>query len=366
MPSSQDAKRHRACNAQVYAKHFAALSALVLEYGLDDERIWNLDESECTPRKDTKGAKREKRLTRRGSLKDRRVAEFVNCHRMTMMPSISAAGDVGPVLYVFQGVQMPYRTVVENGHVRVETLANHLPKNSLVTTRKKIGGVDGSKFYEWAKALVEDVRPLTAGGRKLLLTYDGYRSHMTLRVLELFRDNGIVVYALPAHTSEKTQPIDASLFGSFKVKLNEIISECATIETLATYTVYDFLKMLRHAYYATFTRANVMATFKKAGMWPVNRRKLMSVPVHRSADDVATILTVAQLDELYKAERLVARRRILGEEVVITKQGFVDITSGAVLTSDAAIAMAAEKSRRDAERLAVLGGATTRLNRWIF
>lgn len=110
--------------------------------------------------------------------------------------------------------------------------------------------------------------------------------------------------------------------------------------------------MLRHAYYATFTRPNVMATFEKAGMWPVNSAKLMSVPVHRSANDVATVLTVAELDELSQAESLVARRRILGEDVVVTKQGFVDTTVGAVLTNEAAIAMTAEKSRRDAERLA--------------
>lgn len=91
------------------------------------------------------------------------------------------------------------------------------------------------------------MRHLTAGGRKVLLTYDGYRSHMTLPVLELFRDNGIVVYALPAHTSGKTQPLHASLFGSFEMKLNETISECSTIDSIATYGIYDFVKMLRHA-----------------------------------------------------------------------------------------------------------------------
>lgn len=117
----------------MYAKHFAALSALVVEYGLDDEQVWNLDESGCT-----KGAKHEKRFMRRGSPKDARIAEFVNAHRMTMMLSISAAGDIGPVLYVFDGARMPYRNVVENGLVRTQTLATHLPRGSLVTMRKEV------------------------------------------------------------------------------------------------------------------------------------------------------------------------------------------------------------------------------------
>lgn len=54
VPNPQEMKRHQNCNAEVYAKHFSALSARVLEYGLDDERVWNLDESGCTPGKDTK------------------------------------------------------------------------------------------------------------------------------------------------------------------------------------------------------------------------------------------------------------------------------------------------------------------------
>lgn len=205
---------------------------------------------------------------------------------MIMMHAISAAGDVGPVLYVFQRVQMPCSSVVENGQVRFETLASHLPRNSLVTMRNKVGGVEGTNFFEWRKEFFEHVRPLTAGGRNLLLSYDGYRSHIALRVLDLFRDNEVVLYALPAHTSGKTQPLDASLFGTFKVNFNETINECSTIDTIETYRDYDFVKMLRYAFYATFTRTNVMETFEKAMIWPVNPAKLMSVLVHRSANDV--------------------------------------------------------------------------------
>lgn len=87
-----------------------------------------------------------------------------------MIPAINAAGDVEPVLYVFHGVQIPYRSVVDNRQVSVEALASHLPRKSLVTMRKKGGGVDGTNVFEWSKAFVEHARLLTAGGRELLLT----------------------------------------------------------------------------------------------------------------------------------------------------------------------------------------------------
>lgn len=79
--------------------------------------------------------------------------------------------------------------------------------------------------------------------------------------------------------------------------------------------------------------------------------KLISVPVHKSPIDVGIIITVQQLDALYQAEHFVARRRILGGDIIVTKQGFVNTTAGAVLTCDEAMKMTAEKSQCDAERL---------------
>ena len=74
--------------------------------------------------------------------------------------------------------------------------------------------VNSECFYKWAKYFIEYVKDLTTGSRKLLLTFDGYPSHMSLKVMQLFYENGIVVYALHAHTSGRTQPCDVHLFGS--------------------------------------------------------------------------------------------------------------------------------------------------------
>lgn len=85
---------HQACNVEVYTSHFAAFEALVAEYNLDDDRIWNLDEKGCTPGRDITGMRRQRRFHRRGSGTDAKVVEFINTHHMTMMPVISASGEV--------------------------------------------------------------------------------------------------------------------------------------------------------------------------------------------------------------------------------------------------------------------------------
>ena len=90
--------------------------------------------------------------------------------------------------------------MVINGQMCTETYASYLPHNSCISLRSELAGVDSANFYEWAKHFVESVRSATTGGRKLLLSYDAYRAHLSVRVLSLYLDHGIIAYALPAHT----------------------------------------------------------------------------------------------------------------------------------------------------------------------
>lgn len=90
----------------------------------------------------------------------------------------------------------------------------------MVTVREEIGGVDSGNFYNWACDFVRDIVDLTAYGRKVLLIYDMSSTHMSLRVLELFLPKNVIVYALPAHTSVKTQQLDVVVFSPFKEALN--------------------------------------------------------------------------------------------------------------------------------------------------
>lgn len=55
-------------------------------------------------------------------------------------------------------------------------------------------------------SFVSDWQSLLSGGGKFLLIYDGYRSHMGIRVLEILKEGKIIAYALPAHTSHTTKP----------------------------------------------------------------------------------------------------------------------------------------------------------------
>eukprot|EP00171_Calliarthron_tuberculosum_P001518 IDg1518t1 len=222
-PVRQDAKRFAAANADSLTSHFAALARLVHDLGVDAQRVWNLDETGATPEKEVAEAASRRRFLTRGGSGDLRLPDLGSLHRSTMMPVVSAAGETGPTLFVFKGCSLPFREVVRGGSVVVETVADQLPRNAVVATRADSGGVDSGNFFLWATHFVRYMAPLTAGGRKVLLVYDAYRAHMSLRVLELLDANNIVAYALPAHTSAKTQPCDVVLFGAYKTRLREML-----------------------------------------------------------------------------------------------------------------------------------------------
>ena len=72
-----------------------------------------------------------------------------------------------------------------------------LPREDMVATLPDVPSVEIFKFLAWARQIVLDLKDLTDGNRKLLFLFDGYRSHMSLAVLELFRNYNVISHALP-------------------------------------------------------------------------------------------------------------------------------------------------------------------------
>lgn len=60
-----------------------------------------------------------------------------------------------------------------------------LSREALDCMCAEVGGVNSDCFFKGAQHFVKHMNDLTANGRKGLLTYDGYRSHMNVRVLDL-------------------------------------------------------------------------------------------------------------------------------------------------------------------------------------
>ena len=174
--------------------------------------------------------------------------QFSHDSRITMLPCVSAACDAGPALSVFKGSLLPYREFLADGAVHIETLQSQLPRDSLLYMRKDSGNIDAKSFYQFAVRYCDHVRYITTSGRKFLLIFEAHRCHMTIRALQYFAENNVVVYALPSNTSGKTQPCDRGLFGKFKQDLNFAISNAAAGDITRVIDQFELRAMIRYAY----------------------------------------------------------------------------------------------------------------------
>ncbi len=83
-------------------------------------------------------------------------------------------------------------------------------------------------------------------------------AHLKYGPLKTLKDAGIVVIALPAHTSHALQPMDLPVFSATKEKFRELIAE-HTISTRRDLKNYIFVigELITKAYDHSLTMANV-------------------------------------------------------------------------------------------------------------
>ena len=273
--------------------------------------------------------------------------------RITVMPVISAAGTAGPPLFVLKWKRIPYRTWLRNGRIVYETPASRLPHKAVVAFRAELGGVDSDNFANWARVFVESIHDLLKEGRKVLVVYDGYRWHLSLRVLEFFHDRNVVLYALPADTSGKTQPLDCVVFGASKRKLNNVFINIG-IGSHTELDVFDICSIIREAYHDTFTSGNIKAAFSRSGICPLDMHRLLFVPRPRSPTDSTEIIGCEQLEELFIEKQAELRNAVLGESATLKPHGYVDTSLGKVMTSSIVLSLVkAGANRRKAARNSV-------------
>ena len=165
---------------------------------------------------------------------------------------MNAVSGTAPPLFVFKGTRMPYRTKIESGIEIMETIADCFPTDSVISFRRENGGLDSANFLAWAKHFIQFLQARHTCCTTSLRILDGYRAHISIDVLELFDNSNVIVYALPSHTSGKTQPLDVTVFPSLKAALNDVINKSVSNDKKNEWDVFSFCKMLKFAYQNEF------------------------------------------------------------------------------------------------------------------
>ena len=110
--------------------------------------------------------------------------------------------------------------------------------------------------------------------QRMLILYDGHKSHVCKPVIDWARENCIVLFTLPPHCSHILQPLDIGCFSPLKSKFNRECQIFLRSNPCRQITRYDICCLACKAYEKGLSPSNLVAAFRRAGIVPFDRSKI--------------------------------------------------------------------------------------------
>lgn len=240
--------RANAVNAANLKNYFDLLEQTLKSNELFDSpnRIWNMDESglplDHKPSKviAVKGTKRVHCRTSGNKM------------QITILACANAVGTMVPPMVIFEGKRL-----------NPEWTKGEVPCTLYGMSDK--GWTDMELFSYWLKDLfIPSIPP----ARPVLLLLDGHSSHYEPESIRYAATQGVVVLCLPPHTTHVSQPLDVSFFKPLKTYWSEVCHRYMQDNPGRVVTKYQFSSLFSTAWYKAARPANIVAGFRKVGVYP--------------------------------------------------------------------------------------------------
>lgn len=223
------------------------------ELNLNDkpELIWNLDETSLSidPRKTKVVGQKGQPSTRTTSTSGR--------ENVTILATVSASGKKAAPLIIFKAKFIWDQWIANEDE-------NCFPGISYAATRN--GWMESEVFLNFLKTtFLEAIGPV----RPVLLVYDGHSTHVDQRVIKFAIDNSITILKMPPHTSHLLQPLDISVFKSFKDDWDQQICKWQRHNIGKRIPKKIFSELVGKTW-LNIKPDIIKSGFKKAGLYPHN------------------------------------------------------------------------------------------------
>ena len=174
---------------------------------------------------------------------------------ITTLHCISASGSVVPPAVYFPGKSLNPEYCLG------------FPKNFFIGFSDS-GWMETYHFYAWVtNHFVKQIPPK----RPVLLLIDGHVSHIDYDTTLFCKENGILLFRLPPHTSHVMQPADRGFFNVFKEEWKQACTRFTFANPGIVVTKRTFSRVFVEAFDRSARPDVVKASFKCSGIWPVNR-----------------------------------------------------------------------------------------------
>ena len=126
----------------------------------------------------------------------------------------------------------------------------------------KSGWMTTLSFFKYMQHFVKTTK--SSKERPVLLILDNHETHLSLNTIDFAKENGVVMLTLLPHCSHKLQPLDESVFGSFKTYYTETSNDFLLNHPGQTISIHDVCGLVCKAYPLAFTHKNIVSGFQKS------------------------------------------------------------------------------------------------------
>ena len=242
--------RMNAVNDENLTHYYQLLKDCLQTNGLLDhpEQIYNMDETGVPL-----DPKPPKIVARKGQKKVRHRTSGKK-NQITVLGCANAVGQSQPPFVIFDAKQL-----------NPKWMDGEVPGTRYGLSSS--GWTDQVLFKGW---LVEHFITHAVKGRPLFLLLDGHSSHFEPETIKFAKDNDIIIFCLPPHTTHEAQPLDVSLFGPFKHHWRSVCHEFYQSSPGKVVSKFNFMELFGKAWLKAVTPENICAGFRKAGVVPFN------------------------------------------------------------------------------------------------
>ena len=254
--SSKDTPRVRSSKSKSCESYYSYW--ILFKFAYPPSHICNVDESGCNASKSELAKVLAKKEVKNVHAQIPSEKEW-----LSVLTSINVAGGSTPHFFIFKGKK------------RLKDYI-HLCRASSTMVMQEKRCVTSYLFSRWMDHFIEQLEELgdLSPTNKHLILLDGYKSHVTLGVIQKAKKHGIDLVSLPSQTSHALQPLDVACFkpfkGTFKVYRNKWMIENngkkVEKDTLAHWVDLALNRAL--------SKHNILAGFRATGIWPLNLERM--------------------------------------------------------------------------------------------
>lgn len=228
--------------AQVYEK-----------YKFTPDKIYNLDETGVMT-----VVQAPKVVAHKGAKQVGQISSGERGSLITMCAIISATGNTVPPVFIFPRARL--HDTLMNGSV---------PGSIGLANSPSSGWMTNELFIDVLNHLIKHTN--CTKDSPILLIMDNHETHCHLNAILLARENGIIILTIPPHCSHRLQPLDVCVLGPFKRHLATTQNDWLLSNPGKKIAIHDLPALAAVAYDLSFTRKNIISSFKECGIWPFSR-----------------------------------------------------------------------------------------------